>query len=492
MIEINEVFSVAAPPGEVYAVLSDPNAVVDCVAGAKLGQQNEDGSFDGAMTVKFSALRVSFSGRVALTLDPDARQGTVSARGRDGQGGTKFQATAAFQVEPADDGSASQVTASGEVELSGKLASVIEGAAGAVVKRMTLEFVDALSLRCASGPAELAPAQGSAPAGAAAPAAPTEPVAAEAAAADIVAPGEAGPGDAGPGDAGAMVSASSAASAGASSAVANGQLGASQPGAPGRGPAGLDARGPARPGAEPAQSAPGVLLLHGFGGSPGGLRAWSEALAAAGAAVSVPRLPGHGTRWRDLDRTSEADWLAAAADSLVKLQQAHQQIWVMGISLGATLALRLAEERPADVVGVVAVNPVLTGLQRMPRMLGLARLIRRSSPAVSNDVKKPGVKDIGYGRVPFRALRSLIRLGSATTRDLSRIQAPVLLGISGADHVVAPADAELAWNGLPTSRRQRIGFADSYHLVPVDNDSSALFAASTAFMRSQALAEASS
>src|ERR1700741_5456380 len=109
MIEINEKFTVAASPAEVYAVLSDPNAVVESVQGAALTGQNEDGTYNGAMTVKFSALRVSFAGRVALELDDQERRGTVKASGRDGQGGTKFQATASFKVDPIDGGAASEV-----------------------------------------------------------------------------------------------------------------------------------------------------------------------------------------------------------------------------------------------------------------------------------------------------------------------------------------------------------------------------------------------
>ena len=79
MIEINEAFTVTAPPAEVYAVLSDPHAVVECVAGASLGESHEDGSFDGMMTVKFSALRVAFKGRVKLDLDEETRHGVVHA-----------------------------------------------------------------------------------------------------------------------------------------------------------------------------------------------------------------------------------------------------------------------------------------------------------------------------------------------------------------------------------------------------------------------------
>jgi len=55
---------------------------------------------------------------------------------------------------------------------------------------------------------------------------------------------------------------------------------------------------PIRPGAHPWSSdgddSVGVLLLHGFTGSPASMRPWGEALADRGWTVRVPRLPGHG------------------------------------------------------------------------------------------------------------------------------------------------------------------------------------------------------
>jgi carboxylesterase len=39
----------------------------------------------------------------------------------------------------------------------------------------------------------------------------------------------------------------------------------------------------------------GVLLLHGFTGSPQGLRPWGEALRDDGRTILCPLLPGHGT-----------------------------------------------------------------------------------------------------------------------------------------------------------------------------------------------------
>jgi hypothetical protein len=44
------------------------------------------------------------------------------------------------------------------------------------------------------------------------------------------------------------------------------------------------------------------------------------------------------------------------------------------------------------------------------------------------------------------------------------------------------------WYGLPAGRRERVRFAASYHLVPVDDDDQQLFTDSINFIRNHALA----
>lgn len=152
MIEIAEEIAVPGPPERVWAVISSPADVVACIPGAELGAAHDDGSFDGVLAVKFGALRVRFAARVGLELEEEARAGRISARGRDGQGGTRFTGGATFQVA-ADGSGGARVRVDGEVNLTGKLASIVEAGAGAVVGRMTKEFSAALVERCA-GPAD--------------------------------------------------------------------------------------------------------------------------------------------------------------------------------------------------------------------------------------------------------------------------------------------------------------------------------------------------
>ncbi|MEV7045334.1 SRPBCC family protein [Amycolatopsis sp. NPDC051061] len=152
MIEIDEEIPVPALPGRVWEVVSDPGEVVSCISGAELGQSHEDGSFDGTLVVKFGAVRVRFGARVSLDLDEPEREGCLSAKGRDGQGATRFSAHATFRVR--EDAGGAWVHVTGEVTLAGKLASLIEAGAGAVVSRMTRDFADELVRRCA-GTAEV-------------------------------------------------------------------------------------------------------------------------------------------------------------------------------------------------------------------------------------------------------------------------------------------------------------------------------------------------
>jgi uncharacterized protein len=150
LISIAEEISIPSPPDQVWAVISDPTAVVSCIQGAELGAVHDDGSFDGSLLVKFGALRVRFAAQISLELAEAGLEGRLSARGRDGQGATRFSGSATFRVAEGQDPGHSLVVMAGEVNLSGKLASLIESGAGAVVSRMTKEFSAQLIERCAA------------------------------------------------------------------------------------------------------------------------------------------------------------------------------------------------------------------------------------------------------------------------------------------------------------------------------------------------------
>jgi carboxylesterase len=239
-------------------------------------------------------------------------------------------------------------------------------------------------------------------------------------------------------------------------------------------------------GAEPfsrAGGAVGVLLCHGFTGSPHSLRPWAEYLAAQGLAVSVPLLPGHGTTWQDMARTTSADWYAEAEEALAGLRAQCSEVFVMGLSLGGCLALRLAEQHGPDVSGLVLVNPSLAPDTRAFLLAPVLKYVLPSLPGVGSDIKKAGVAELSYDRVPVRAAASLPQIWRQTARHLADVTQPVLVYRSSVDHVVGPASMRVLEAGLTPALLTVRTCGDSYHVATMDNDAQAIFTGSLQFVR---------
>jgi carboxylesterase len=230
----------------------------------------------------------------------------------------------------------------------------------------------------------------------------------------------------------------------------------------------------------------GAVLCHGLTGMPGSMRAWGEGLAAAGLTVRVPRLPGHGTTWKDANTTTWQDWYGELERAFDEVRSRCDRTFVMGLSMGATVALRLAEERGDDVAGVVVVNPSLFTLRKDAKLLPLIRLFVPSFPPVGNDVKKPGVVEPAYDRLPVKAAYQLSRLWKLTNADLGRLTQPLLVLTSRDDHVVEPANSERLMAGAASTDKRQVVLEDSYHVATMDNDLPLIVEESLAFVRAHA------
>ena len=230
----------------------------------------------------------------------------------------------------------------------------------------------------------------------------------------------------------------------------------------------------------------GVLLCHGFTGSPQTLRPWADHLAGHGFTVSLPRLPGHGTAWPDLARTGWRDWYAEVDRAFGGLASRCEQTFVFGLSMGACLALRLAEVHGGAVRGLVLVNPSLAPDTKLFLLAPVLKHVPLSLPGIASDIKKPGEREFGYDRVPVRAAATLPRLWEVTTRHLGDVTQPVLVYRSTVDHVVGPASMRVLLQGLATSQVTVRECPDSYHVATLDNDAGAIFEGSVTFVRDNA------
>ncbi len=242
---------------------------------------------------------------------------------------------------------------------------------------------------------------------------------------------------------------------------------------------------PILPGAESFQADGGdvaVLLVHGFTGSPQSVRDWAEHHAAAGLTVRVPRLPGHGTSWQELNRTRWPDWYACVERELLGLAADHTVV-VAGLSMGGALALRLAQEHPDRVAGLVLVNPAVLSEDRRLAALPVLRHLVPSFPAIGNDIRKQGPTEVAYDRTPLHAAWSTTRLLDVVRGDLPRVTAPLLVLHSPQDHVVPPSSTAAVLAGVSSPDVRDVVLADSYHVATLDHDAPTIFEESLTFVR---------
>ena len=248
-----------------------------------------------------------------------------------------------------------------------------------------------------------------------------------------------------------------------------------------------DDRGmPVLPGAEPyaADGGPvGVLLCHGFTGTPQSLRPWAEHLAAAGMTVRLPRLPGHGTTPREANLTHWEDWYAELDRHLTELRARCEAVFVMGLSMGGTLALRLAEQHGDDIRGLVLVNPSLLTKRPGRFVLPVLRWVLPTYPGIASDIKKDGQTELAYDTVPVKAAYQLSKLWLATRGDLARVSQPILVFRSAVDHVVEPDSCRLLRSAVSSTDVSEVVLEDSYHVATLDNDAPLIFEGSVAFVR---------
>ncbi|MFE7274232.1 alpha/beta hydrolase [Streptomyces sp. NPDC057623] len=242
---------------------------------------------------------------------------------------------------------------------------------------------------------------------------------------------------------------------------------------------------PVLPGAEPYRhegGETGVLLCHGFTSSPQSLRPWARSLAERGFTVSLPLLPGHGTRWEDMRLTGWQDWYAEVDRELRNLRDRCARVFVAGLAMGGALALRLAAKHGEGVAGVLVVNPANKVHGLAAYTLPLSRHFVRTVPGIVGDIARQDGVEIGYGRVPLHAAHSLRTFLRLVDGELPQVTQPLLVVRSAQDHTVPSVDPARILSRVSSTDVTEIVLEQSYHVATLDHEADRIFEQSIGFI----------
>ena len=211
------------------------------------------------------------------------------------------------------------------------------------------------------------------------------------------------------------------------------------------------------------------LLIHGFSGSSMEMRGLGEFLATHGVRAYGMTVAGHSGELDEMIRAGRRQWLASAEEGLAQLAK-YQQVFVVGLSMGGVLALRLAMQHPTKITGVIAMStPTRFGDNWQTRIVPIARYFIKwfyplekldfNDPKVqANILKEARMRDpnvvLDFSdaqtvatlkqmvRIPIPALAELFAMTNQTRRKLGSVRSPLLIIHSKRDQIVNPLCAD--------------------------------------------------
>jgi carbon monoxide dehydrogenase subunit G len=142
-MKISQEFVVERPPGDVWVFFQDIPAVAQCLPGAALESQNDDGSYEGTLAVKLGPMTAAFEGKCVITPDESKMSAKIEGRGVDKKGGSRGQVSVVYDLE--EELSGCKVVIDADVTLSGPAAQFGRtGLINEMSKRLIGDFVTCL------------------------------------------------------------------------------------------------------------------------------------------------------------------------------------------------------------------------------------------------------------------------------------------------------------------------------------------------------------
>lgn len=210
-----------------------------------------------------------------------------------------------------------------------------------------------------------------------------------------------------------------------------------------------------------------VLLIHGWTATPYELRRLGTFLNKNGFTVMAPLLPGHGTVPRDLENVLWQDWLRAVDKSYHELKNNYDKIFVIGTSIGSSLAIILNENHPEIAGFVLMATPYKIRAEKIVSVIGkILALFRKYNtkfyPPTFGSASTI-TRLISYQSYPIQSALETLDLIRASRSRLSKINQPCFLLQSSSDHIACRNSLEKIYDAISSKVKAKKYISRAYH-----------------------------
>lgn len=236
---------------------------------------------------------------------------------------------------------------------------------------------------------------------------------------------------------------------------------------------------------QPKSPTAGVLLIHGLNGSLQDMAEIEIVLRKNNFTTHNLLLPGHGSHVREMLPLGWPEWSTAVREAFQVLKQSHEQVFVVGHSLGGALALHTAAHE--EVAGVVSMCAPLSMYPWMRPLIRATKYVTPLVPTLREDVRdrtaRRNYARDAYRWTPMRPVESMLNYLPTLRKELAAISAPALIMVARHDHVVPARDGTEIYHLIGSHDKHLVTFHRSYHVIMKDRDRAEVFAKTEAFMR---------
>jgi carboxylesterase len=238
-----------------------------------------------------------------------------------------------------------------------------------------------------------------------------------------------------------------------------------------------------------------VLLIHGLTGTPAEMRPIQKRLSQRGFSVMCPQLAGHCGTESELKRSKWQDWYRSIEQSFEALKREHARVYVSGLSMGALIALKLADEKGhrVDGLGLLSTTFFYDGwnIPRLRRKWVLPLVLysplkyflswnepppygikcertRALVHAVLENRDALAAEKVGIFRTSAITVRESMRLIQIARQALPKVHSPTLIIHANEDDMASVKNAHYVEKHIAARKVETFFVDDTYHVLTLD------------------------
>ncbi len=210
----------------------------------------------------------------------------------------------------------------------------------------------------------------------------------------------------------------------------------------------------------------GILICHGLKGYPKQMEGLSNFVNKLGYTVSCPQFRGHGTDQENFTNTTVNDWYEDLENAYLKLAKAVKGVFVMGLSMGGTFTVRIAETY--DILGLVTMNAPLIGMPLKEKFDEIA-------------AKKENPYEIQKAQKALAIYDNFV-IETGQISNLAKITAPLLVIQGALDKDRFKISSNMLTTYTTSKYLSRLDFKKSGHMIVLEEEKEDLFSVIANFL----------